>query len=64
MNKISEYMNNELLLERESDIIHLQSENKKLHAKIASLRLALLKIQACDFDKLHEDILKKALNDV
>ena len=56
MNKISEYMNNELLLERESDIVHLQSENRKL-------RLALLKIQSCDFDNLHEDLLKKALND-
>jgi hypothetical protein len=63
MNKISEYMTNEILLEREEDIIHLQIENRNLNIKIAELRLALLKIQACDFDNLHADLLKKVLQD-
>ena len=63
MNKISEYMTNEILLEREEDIIHLQIENRKLNIKIAELRLALLKIQASDFDNVHADLLKKVLQD-
>ena len=47
---------NEKLLDREEDI-------RVLNKKISTLRLALLKIQATDFDNLHEKLIKKALND-
>ena len=47
---------NEKLLDREEDI-------RVLNKKISTLRLALLKIQATDFDNLHENLIKKALND-
>jgi len=63
MGKVKSFYHNELLLERESDILHLQNENRRLHTKIAELRLALLKIQSSDFDNLHKDLLKKALQD-
>ena len=46
---------NEKLLDREEDI-------RVLNKKISTLRLALLKIQATDFDNLHENLIKKALN--
>jgi len=54
--KESEYLINEKLLDREEDI-------RVLNQKISTLRLALLKIQATDFDNLHEKLIKKALND-
>jgi len=54
--KESEYLINEKLLDREEDI-------RVLNKKISTLRLALLKIQATDFDNLHENLIKKALND-
>jgi len=53
--KESEYLINEKLLDREEDI-------RVLNKKISTLRLALLKIQATDFDNLHENLIKKALN--
>ena len=46
---------NEKLLDREEDI-------RVLNKKISTLRLALLKIQATDFDNLHENLIKKALS--
>ena len=46
---------NEKLLDREEDI-------RVLNKKISTLRLALLKIQATDFDNLHKNLIKKALS--
>ena len=60
--EVNEHLINETLLDREEDIRMLKEQNKQLKTEIAELRLALLKIQATDFDNLHENLIKKALS--